>query len=257
MNLKSDREAGGQYTALARFYDALNSEVNYPAWARGLRDSLRGLGVPDGAILLDLACGTGALTVELSALGYDMIGCDISPEMLNIARERTPPGEEILWLCQDMRSFELYGTVGAVICTLDSVNYLLYEKDLKSCFSLVHNYLDPGGIFIFDANTPYKFENFYSTNDFLLEADGIFCGWSNDWNEKTRRCAFYLTLFSEQPDGSYIRSDERQVERCWEMRTFKRLLKSAGFELLSVETDPNEPEGEETRWTFTARCVKS
>lgn len=256
MSRKRDRETDGQYTALARFYDALNSEIDYPAWALRLQDSLRRLGVPDGAILLDLACGTGALTVELAASGYNMIGCDISLDMLNIARERTPPGQDILWLCQDMRSFELYGTVGAVICTLDSVNYLLSEKDLKSCFSLVHNYLDPGGIFIFDANTPYKFENIYADNDFLLEADGIFCGWSNEWNEKTRRCTFYLTMFSEQPDGSYIREDERQVERCWEMQTFRRLLKSAGFELLSVETDPAEPNGRETRWTFTARCLK-
>ena len=249
----------GQYTAIARFYDVLNSGVDYVAWARALASQLRKRGVPDGAIVLDLACGSGAMTAELAKYGYDMIGCDISGEMLDIARSRElPDGASILWIEQDMRSFELFGTVGAIVCCLDSLNYLTKKADVEKCFSLCHNYLDSDGIFIFDVNTPYKFRSVYSDRDYIIEEDGVFCGWSNDWNERTKTCRFILTFFSQNDDGSWNRADETQTERCWEMKTIKYLLKETGFELVTVGSTPEMEEiaPNNERWHFIARCVK-
>ena len=128
----------------------------YEKWGGFVLDRLRRAGIEDG-ILLDLGCGTGNMTELLADAGYDMIGVDLSEEMLNVAMEkRACSGHEILYLAQDMREFELYGTVRAVVCFCDSLNYLLEEEELAQCFRLVNNYLDPGGLFIFDFNTVYK-----------------------------------------------------------------------------------------------------
>ena len=116
--------------------------------------------------------GTGTLTEILSERGYDMTGVDASPEMLSVARERC--SENTLLLCQNMCAFELYGTVGAVTCCLDSLNYLLEDGDLQKCFATVHNYLDPDGLFLFDMNTPYKFRNVYADNAYVLEDELVY-----------------------------------------------------------------------------------
>ena len=117
-----------------------------------------------------------------------MTGIDLSPDMLSVAQDRAADEEltGILWLLQDMREFELYGTVDAVVCALDSLNYLRNTKELQKVFSLVNNYLYPGGVFLFDMNTPYKFENIYADNSYVLEDDGIYCGWQNEYNSKTK-----------------------------------------------------------------------
>ena len=201
------------YSAIAECYDALNSHIDYESFANFLNKEIRAGGESDGSIVLDLACGTGNITLPLLKRGYDMIGVDLSGDMLNIARNKKD-GDKVLWLCQDMRSFELYGTVGAVVCCLDSINYLTSRQGLDKCFSLVHNYLDPNGIFIFDVNTPYKFEHVYGNNHYILEDDGIYCGWQNYFDKKSGLCDFELSFFYENDDGSYTRLDETQTERC-------------------------------------------
>ena len=150
------------YCGAARIYDAVNADIDYSAWADFITKGLSrfGEGRAEPELVLDLACGTGRLTHELAARGFDMTGVDLSPEMLEIARERCA-GQNVLLLCQDMRSFELYGTVGAVVCCLDSVNHLTEDGDLDECFSHVHNYLVPGGVFIFDINTRLRIEDSY------------------------------------------------------------------------------------------------
>lgn len=250
------------YRAIARVYDKLNAEIDYRAWADRIEAAFDRFLPARPELVLDLACGTGRMTRELSRRGYDMIGVDGSGEMLSEAYARAGDEKMPLYLCQDMRSFELYGTVGAVISCLDSVNYLLAEEDLTACFAGVHNYLDPDGLFFFDVNSPEKFRRVYANNAYILEdeLDGadVYCGWQNEFDEKTGICDFYLSLFEEQADGGYRRSDEHQRERCYPFETLKKLLDVTGFEFLGVfgdkSFDPPEPDAE--RWYFAARCKK-
>ncbi|MBO4413405.1 MAG: class I SAM-dependent methyltransferase [Clostridia bacterium] len=244
-----------QYSILADFYDKLNSDFDYGGYARMADRLFRMNGIVPGDLVLDLACGTGNLTVRLSELGYNMIGADVSPEMLGVAREKA--GDEILFINQDMRSFELYGTVKAVVCSLDSVNYLLKRKDLLDCFSAVHNYLEPDGLFIFDVNTKYRFENVYSDRDYILEDDGIFCGWRNVYNGKTGVCDFFLTLFAEE-NGEIKRFDEHQRERAWSERTLRNVLEQTGLAVTGIYSDFDlSPVGErDEKMFFVCRCRK-
>lgn len=245
------------YSAIAECYDALNSHIDYESYASFLNREIRAGGVSDGSIVLDLACGTGNITLPLLKRGYDMIGVDLSGEMLNIARNKKN-GDKVLWLCQDMRSFELYGTVGAVVCCLDSINYLTSRQGLDKCFSLVHNYLDPNGIFIFDVNTPYKFEHVYGNNHYILEDDGIYCGWQNYFDKKSGLCDFELSFFYENSDGSYTRLDETQTERCYSLKTLSNLLSKNGFEILKVVSDfeQNPVTDNDERAYFICRAIK-
>ncbi len=255
------------YDAIAHVYDKLNKDINYSAWADFIGKCFEKYLSEKPSLVLDLACGTGSMTVELASRGYDMIGVDMSEDMLSEAYLRSED-KGILYLCQDMRSFELYGTVGAVVCCLDSLNYLTEESDLSLCFSLVHNYLDPDGLFIFDMNTPYKFENIYADNAYILEdeidyGDGeppatVYCGWQNEYNRKSGICDFYLTLFEESADGTYTRSEETQRERCYTLDTVKRLLEKNRFEFIGCFSDFEfgEPDSKCERWYIVTRAKK-
>lgn len=249
-----------QYSALARVYDALNSEVDYPAWADFLSRAIRKYERTETSLVLDLACGTGKITFELEKLGYDMTGIDLSEEMLAVAREQAyrTGKNDILWLCQDMTEFELYGTVDATVCCLDSLNYLLKTADLARCFALVHNYLIPDGIFLFDVNSPRKFETVYGENAYVLEADGIYCGWQNRYHPKTKICDFCLDIFEEQADGSYERTSELQRERAYSDKTIRKLLADAGFEMLEWVSDFafTPATDSDDRWFYAARAKK-
>lgn len=247
------------YTSLAPYYEALNDSVDYDGYVSFVCRVLKAYGRGDEQLLLDLACGTGAITRRLIAAGYDTIGVDLSADMLAVANERAcEAGFSPLFLQQDMRSFELYGTVGAVVCALDSINYLQSTKDLAACFATVHNYLEPNGVFLFDVNTPYKFENVYGQRDYVLEADGVVCTWQNDYDPRTKRCRFYLSFFAEEADGRYTRLSEVQTERCYTERTLRKLLVEAGFEVCAVVGDFDmsacTPTGE--RAYYICRCKK-
>ena len=247
-----------QYVYLPEYYDALNSEVDYAAWARGLISNFKKYNGPDGALVLDLACGTGSVSLELAKEGYDVIGIDLSPEMLMRARDKSYDADaDILWLCQDMRSFELYGTVSAIVCCLDSINYLLEESDLEKCFSLVRNYLDPGGIFIFDVITPYRFENILAKTDFIIENtdEDIYCGWHNYYDSEKKICQFDLSIFSGDGDGSYVRLDECQKERSYSLNTLKNMISISGLEFVSVSSSLEEEvlQDSDERWFFVVR----
>ncbi|MCL2774345.1 MAG: class I SAM-dependent methyltransferase, partial [Oscillospiraceae bacterium] len=172
--MKSDNK---QFSVLAQYYDILNYNADYKKVADYIEDVFIIYG-KSPELVLDLACGTGSLTVELDKRGYDMIGLDSSPEMLSVAYAQKP---NILWINQDMCGFELYGTVDAVVCCFDSLNYILDEEKIDKCFGLVRNYLNPGGLFIFDVNSKYKFENIYANNDIVLENSGVFCSWQNSY----------------------------------------------------------------------------
>ncbi len=238
------------YDILARRYDELNGAVDYPALAAYLAEGCRRFGHPAQSVL-DLCCGTGALALLLAEAGLDVTALDRSAEMLSVAREkarRSAAGQTVLFLCQDMRSFELYGTVDAVVSTLDSLNHLASPAELARVFALVCNYLEYGGIFCFDLNTRRKYERVYGQNDYILETDGLYCGWQNFYDPKSGRAEFALSVFSEKADGSYLREDAVQRERYFSDRTVKRTLAAAGLELCGVfdayTFDPPAPESE-------------
>lgn len=249
-----------QYSSLSYVYDQLNSECDYNRLADFLASIIKEHEKVDSSLVLDLACGTGKLTFLLRELGYDMTGVDLSEGMLSQAHEYAIKNgiNDVLFLCQDMREFELYGTVDACVCTLDSINYLTKISDVKRCFSLVHNYLIPEGVFVFDINTPYRFKNVYACNDFVLENDGSLCAWQNEYNEKTKICNFYLSIFLENEDGSYERYDELQKEKCYSKKQIESALLECGFEIIDVYGDTNKKVATDTdeKWYFVARCKK-
>ncbi len=248
------------YDLLAPIYDEINSEIDYKSWADFIdKTAIRELGrAPE--LTLDLGAGTGRMTIELASRGYDMIALDYSAEMLNIAQERAEKLGfcDILWLMQDMREFELYGTVELVISCLDSINHLTSVKDLKKCLSLVHNYLSPDGIFIFDINGKEKFEKSYGKENYVMETENSFCVWQNWYDEKRKLCDFYITLFAENPDGSYQRYDEEQRERMYKIREIERYLVGAGFEFIGAYSDfeYKEASDKDERIYIVARCKK-
>lgn len=251
------------YDAIAHVYDKLNEQIDYKVWADFFEKCFDKHLPKRPELVLDLACGTGRMTRELSRRGYDMIGVDGSADMLSCAMEQEREG--ILYLLQDMREFELYGTVGAVVCCLDSVNYLLEDKDLRQAFACVHNYLDPDGLFIFDVNTPNKFENIYGSCSYILEDEteddeprAIYCGWQNEYDENSGICDFYLSLFEECEDGAYVRSDEHQRERCYTLDQIKNTLADTGFEFIGAYSDFDFKCADESdeRWYIVARAKK-
>ena len=253
------------YDSIASVYDNINSEIDYSAWADFIEKCFAKYLTKKPEIVLDLACGTGSMTFELYSRGYDMIGADMSEEMLSRAYEKAfnQKISSILFVRQDMRSFELYGTVGAVCCCLDSVNYLTEDGDIEKCFKNVHNYLDPDGLFIFDVNTPYKFEHIYGNNAYIFEdsdSDGnsSYCGWQNDYDEKTGLCNFYLSVFTEDNDGKFIRRDEVQTERCYSLQRIKESLNACSLEFIGVfeDFDFSVPKDNCERWYVVARAKK-
>jgi ubiquinone/menaquinone biosynthesis C-methylase UbiE len=253
------------YDSIASVYDNINSEIDYSSWADFIENCFKKYLSQRPELVLDLACGTGSMTLELQSRGYDMIGADVSDDMLTEAYEKAYDREitGILFLKQDMRSFELYGTVGAIVCCLDSVNYLTEDGDIDKCFKNAHNYLDPDGLFIFDVNTPYKFKNVYGNNHYIFECKNSFdqnayCGWQNEFDEETGLCNFYLSVFSEEENEKYTRADEVQTERCYSEDELSSVLVKCGFEVLGFFGDYNfsEPKSDCERWYIVAKAKK-
>lgn len=259
-----------QYSVLAPYYEKLNSEADYNKYADFIEREIKLHGKENTELVLELACGTGAITRKLSERGFDMIGIDISENMLAEAyrlehssdaesevknEQRRRKSSKTLYLCQDIRCFELYGTVSAAICCLDSLNYLTNHGDLEKCFRTLHNYLEPNGVFIFDVNTPYKFQNILAEKDYIIDSEDVLCAWQNEYNEKNKICRFYLSLFINDGNGKWIRRDEIQKERCYSMTAIKRALIKCGFEIIGIYGDMNGTPANEKdeRWFFTVR----
>ena len=249
------------YTALADCYDRLMKGADYSAWADRITEILGEYGIEPGALMREFGCGTGAMTVELSKRGWDMTALDLSPDMLMAAREKIAAAKEkdpslgdILLLCQDMRSFELYGTMAAVVCVLDGINYLTETRDLRACFKTVMNYLDPGGVFIFDVNTPYKFKEIFGQREMILEDDGVFCGWKNNFDRENLICEFDLTIFKQEESGEWYRYGEKQYERCYGITSLTKNLERAGFKEIKIFSGYSKNIFSETdeRWVVTA-----
>ncbi len=219
------------YTGFAEVYDLFMEDVPYETWRDFITGVLRREGIADG-LVCELGCGTGRMTRMLAACGYAMIGIDASQEMLSAAREKESEG--ILYLEQDMREFELYGTVRAVVSICDSMNYLLKEQDLLQVFSLVNNYLDPGGIFLFDLNTEYKFRELMGTQAFCEHREQGTLVWENYYDEDEKVNEYALTIFLRQSQGLYRKYEEVHYERSYELCGVIRLLEQAGMRFVSA-----------------------
>ena len=247
------------YSILAPYYDKWNAEIDYAAWADGLETFFARYAAGKVTDVLDLGCGTGRMTVELAKRGFDMIGVDRSPEMLDLARqagEGAGVSSRILLLEQEMTDFELYGTVDAVVSCLDTVNHLTSRLDLARCFSLVHNYLNPDGLFLFDVNSKRKFEQVYSDKTYVFEAKGIYCVWENRYFRGV--CDFGITLFKREGKGLYRRYEGVERERMYPLSALKRTLEETGFEWIGAYPAPYSGtlSGDEDRWYIAARAKK-
>lgn len=217
------------YTGFAAVYDMFMDNIPYGEWCTYLEGILKEYGVEDG-LVLDLGCGTGKLTRLLAMDGYDMIGVDISEDMLEIAMEhQAEEGEEILYLLQDMREFELYGTVRAVVSICDSMNYLMEYEDLVQVFSLVNNYLDPKGIFVFDLNTPYKYQEILGEQTIAENREEGSFIWENYYDEEEAVNEYDLTLFIREDDGRFRKYEETHYQRAYSLKTIKKALEEAGM----------------------------
>lgn len=222
------------YTGFAAVYDMFMDNIPYEEWCEYLTGILKDYGVEDG-LVLDLGCGTGKLTRLLAGKGYDMIGVDLSEEMLEIAMEHQAiEGGEILYLLQDMREFELYGTVGAVVSICDSVNYLTEYEELVQVFSLVNNYLDPGGVFVFDMNTPYKYREILGEQTIAENrAEGSFI-WENYFDEEDGVNEYDLTLFIREEDGRFQKFEETHYQRSYTLGEVRQAILEAGMEFVTA-----------------------
>ncbi len=246
------------YAVLSSVYDKLNKAVDYERWADFIEECFARFSNEKIHSLLDLGCGTGSMSLILARRGYDMTALDISEEMLAVAENRAynEKIKDILFIKGDMSAFELYGTVDAVICCLDGINHLTRREDVLSCFSLVHNYLNDGGLFVFDLNTPYKFREVYAGHDYILEDDGVMCCWQNFMSRDCMSAEFYLSVFEEK-DGVWVRHDGAEHERAYSLRTIKNMLTQCGFSLMNVSADygftPTDDKCE--RWYITARKI--
>lgn len=218
--------------------------VPYEAWKDYLVDILKKEKIEDG-LVLDLGCGTGHMTRLLSQAGYDMIGVDNSEEMLMIAREESMEQSGILYLLQDMRSFELYGTVRAVVSVCDSMNYITEEEELRQVFSLVNNYLDPGGVFLFDMNTPYKYKEILADNSFCENREEGSFIWENYYDANTGMNEYDLTLFIREEEDLYRKYEETHYQKSYDLKTIQRLLREAGMQYEGAyDVETGQPAGD-------------
>ena len=223
------------YTSFASVYDTFMDNIPYEEWTEYVISILKEYGVNDG-LVLDLGCGTGNMTELLAKAGYDMIGVDNAEEMLEIAMEkRAQSGYDILYLFQDMREFELYGTVKAIVSICDSVNYITEEEDLLEVFRLVNNYLDPKGVFIFDFNTIHKYRDILGNQTIAEDREDCSFIWDNYYYEEEQINEYELSLFIREEDSElYRKYQETHFQRAYDLETMKRLIEQSGLEYITA-----------------------
>lgn len=259
------------YTSFARVYDTFMDNVPYEEWAEYLDMLLQKYGVfrftavettnnakecaeemvsqelenalaSERKSVLDLGCGTGTLTELLSDKGYDMIGIDNAEDMLEIAMEkRMQSGKDILYLLQDMREFELYGTVGAVVSVCDSLNYILEDDDMQQVFHLVNNYLYPGGVFVFDFNTVYKYETVIGDTTIAENRENCSFIWDNYYHPEEKINEYDLTIFVQEEEELFRRYAETHYQRGYTLQEMKHFVQNAGLQFVAAfDADTHE-----------------
>lgn len=244
------------YGVFSEFYDALTANVSYDTVAQVLSSLLTRYGKGRG-LLLDLACGTGSVSVRLAEKGYEVIGVDLSPEMLSEAQNKAySAGQNILFLCQDMTKLDLYGTVDAAVCTLDGLCHLPDEESVSAALGKVLLFMNPGGVFLFDVNSVYKHRAVLGNNTFVYDTDDVYCVWQNTLLSDGVTVQMDLDFFEPVSDaGDYVRQSERFTERAYPRETLEAMLKKAGFTVLDVFDGYSEKPAHDTseRLLFAVR----
>lgn len=246
------------YEKFAEVYDIFMEDTPYEDWIVYIKKIWDKFGL-NPKLILELGCGTGNITNPLAKRGYNVIGIDSSFEMLSKAREKSNTENlDVLYLEQDMRKFELYGTVDCILSICDSINYILEEDDLLNVFKLVNNYLDPKGLFIFDINTVYKFENILDNNTFCQTTENSAYTLENYYSNKEMINEFYTNFFiKDEKTKLYHRFEEIHYEKAYSINKIKELIKKSGLDLLGVydELTFNTPKENSQRVFFVAREI--
>lgn len=239
-----------EYDNFAAVYDRLMSDVDYKARTKRLLQLFEEYDrKPE--LLLDLACGTGGFSNQFALNGTEVIGVDMSEEMLAVARENSSElGTDVLYLCQNAEELDLYGTVDGAICCLDSLNHITDYERLCKAISQVSLFLDKGRLFIFDVNTVFKHKFILADNNFIIEEDGVFCAWQNSTDEETGITDITLDFFLEEGEY-YKRSSEDFSERPYTEEELRAALQSAGLEILKIYDDMTD----NPAWEYTERAV--
>ena len=195
-------------------------------------------------LVLDLGCGTGTLTELMADAGYDMMGIDMSYDMLQIAMDKqAQSGHDILYLCQDMRELELYCTVGTVICICDSINYVLEEEEVIETFRRVNNYLFPKGLFIFDFNTDYKYAEVIGDTTIAENREDCSFIWDNFYDEESHINEYDLTIFVREDEEMDVfrRFQETHFQRGYNLQEMMHFVKAAGLEFVAaIDADTDD-----------------
>ncbi len=274
------------YTDFAIVYDELMDNVPYEDWSQKIAEAIDRYGISkrverdcseaddpradeelseseklesERNLVVDLGCGTGTLTEMLYDMGFDMIGIDCSEDMLQIAMEkREESGSDILYLNQDMRELELFSTVGTVVSVCDSLNYILEESDLSKVFDLVHNYLYPGGLFIFDFNTDYKYREVIGNRTIAENRDDCSFIWENEYDEKSGVNEYDLTFFVMDEDGRFDRFEETHYQKGYTPEAIKKMLTGTGFGIIEMtDSDSGADISKKSQRIYVvAKCLK-
>ena len=244
------------YRELARSYDRLTNDVDYRATVEFYMQILEREGIkPRTAV--DLACGTGSVTAILAEMGIDTVGVDMSEEMLTVAMEKVMDMEQPpMFLCQKLQELRLLRGVDLAVCALDSLDYVTDPADCAEAIRRVYKALNPGGIFIFDVNTPEKLRAM-DGQVFLDEDDDVYCVWRGEFEEETNICSYGMDLFQREGDVWY-RSFEEHREYAHSQEQLTEYLKAAGFTHIEVYADRlfEAPRAGEQRIYFKARKGK-
>ena len=244
------------YTGFAEVYDTLMNDVHYGAWADMYARMMTAYGIPRNAKVCECACGTGSLTLPLQQLGYEMMGIDLSQEMLwQAAQKARKAGFGIPFIRQDMRQLRLHRPVDAVLATCDGVNYLLQDVDAAAFFQSAWDAIKPGGGLFFDVSTPYKLEHLLGSQFMGEDRRDVTYMWQNRYFPERQQVEMHLAIFVKEPDGRYRRIDEEQVQRAYQAEKLVALLQSIGFVDVRVfgTNALTHPAPEEHRWHIAAR----
>jgi ubiquinone/menaquinone biosynthesis C-methylase UbiE len=219
---------GNSYSDFAGFYDCLMNDFDYNSLAEYYNRLIQEQGITHG-ILLDLACGTGTLSVLMAEHGWDVIAVDSSPEMLCNAK----PHDGVSYICQDMTELDLYGTINAAVCSLDGLNHLLVETALQKVLERVSLFMEGGGVFVFDVNTIYKHETILGNNTIVKQAEDVYCVWQNCC-ENNGIVDITLDIFEKfaRKSAEYRRQSVEIREKAYELDTICKICERSGFDIV-------------------------